>query len=99
MKRTRTPGHKVNKRQRADAIKALHATVTDDASPTYAHVRAATALLGGKGAQYEADEVDPDAPIVRQIAPWNSRPALVRVAGQSESWKLGPAVAERSYSA
>jgi hypothetical protein len=61
--RHRTPAHRVNRKQRADAIKALHRTVGNPSAPEYTKIKAAAALLGA--AKIDDDglpERDPAAP-------------------------------------
>jgi hypothetical protein len=61
------------KKMRRDALEAAHRIATSTKSPDYAVIRAA-ALLLGKVADEDESERDPDAPVVRQITPWNCRP-------------------------
>ncbi len=63
-KRKRTPGHRVNRRQKALAIKALTSIVEAPDAATYVVARAAAALLNGGKDAPDSDVLlrDPDAP-------------------------------------
>jgi hypothetical protein len=83
---TRRKPTRPTKRQRADALAALHGTVTDDSVPPYAKVRAAAALLGADRPE-SADafvERDPDAPRKYIVLPDNGRNPNVRYGLYSE---------------
>ncbi len=75
----RTPRHKVNKRQKALAIRTLEKAITNPATPAHAAVTAARTLLND-GREVDADPIerDPDAPRRFVILPDNGRDPNVR---------------------
>jgi hypothetical protein len=74
-KRSRTPAHKVNRRQKALAIRALTAIVSSPDAAEYVKAKAAAALLnnGRDAPDPDAPLRDPDAPQVVVTLPWNGR--------------------------
>ena len=63
MKRTRTPPHKVSKRQRASAIAALHQVVKNPAAAEYVRAKAAASIIfASKIDDGSAPDRDDDAP-------------------------------------
>ena len=75
MKRKRTPAHRVNRRQKALAIKALTSIVESRDAAEYVRARAAAALLnsGKEAPDPDAPLRDPDAPCAIIILPDNNR--------------------------
>ena len=68
----------VSGRQLEKAIKNLEAILDDPDAPAYAKQRAASDLIetAHRRGDTKAEAPDPDAPIVRQTLPWNSRPTF-----------------------
>jgi hypothetical protein len=80
MKRKRTPAHKVNRRQKALAIKALTAIVSSPDAAEYVRAKAAAALLNNGRDAPDSDTPlrDPDAPRIYTVLPDNERQPDVR---------------------
>jgi len=86
----RTPRHKVNKRQKALAIRTLEKAIADPATPPYAAVTAARTLLND-GREVDADPIfnaDPDAPKPCVTLPCNGRDADVRFGKYEEDQRV-----------
>jgi hypothetical protein len=74
MKRTRTPAHKVNRRQRAAAIAKLSEIVDSDSVAPYVAAKAAAALLASAHREEDADdERDESAGLKTLVLPANGR--------------------------
>lgn len=84
--RHRTPSHRVNKRQRAAAIKTLAAIVESPDAAEYVKAKAAASLLNDDREATDADSfaADPDAPRRFVILPDNGRQSNVRYGLHSE---------------
>ena len=61
-KRRRTPGHLVNRKQKALAIKALTAIVSSPDAAEYVKAKAAAALLNSGRSEVDIPLLEPDAP-------------------------------------
>jgi hypothetical protein len=77
--RHRTPGHKVNKRQREDALNTLHRIATDPTAPAHAAGKAAAALLAADKSDRDVEPEMADAESPKYVVlPDNGRRATLK---------------------
>ena len=74
MKKNRIARGQVSARRKDRALKVLDDLL--DSPADHVRQKAAAALLASANREEDAEPSDPDAPVVRQITPWNSRPML-----------------------
>ena len=86
-KRNRTPAHRVNRRQKALAIRALTAIVESPDAAEYMRARAAAALLNGAREAPDSDVPlrDPNAPGTKIFLPDNGRNPNVKFGPQGNT--------------